>query len=71
MEPTREELMAQLEDAKRDLNRFTGGVDPAACVAAAQRITTLRLRLRDDAALISHFMQVAAQPPRLRRRRRN
>jgi len=69
-QPTREQLMAELEAAKRDMNRFLGGVDPDACAAAARRITELREKLRDNAGLVSHFIAVANQPPRPRRRRR-
>lgn len=66
----REKLMAELDGALAEQKRCMGGVDPAACVAAARRVTELRARLRDDPAFIVHLADVMAAPPRPPRRRR-
>jgi hypothetical protein len=51
----RETLTAELETAKAEQARCMGGVDPAGCVAAARRVTELRVKLVDDVAMAAHL----------------
>jgi len=66
----RDALTAELNAAKVEMSRCMGGVDPAGCVAAAARISELRLQLRDDTTMFAHFAAVMAAPKRVPARRR-
>lgn len=66
----RGQLIADLEGAIAEQRRCMGGVDPAACVTAARRVTELRAMLRNDPAFLSHLMSVMATPLRVPRRHR-
>jgi hypothetical protein len=71
METTqREALTAELDAAKLEMRRCMGGVDPAGCVAAAERVSVLRLQLRDNTAMFAHFARVMAAPKRVPARHR-
>lgn len=55
----RERAIEELKSAIREQSRCMGGVDPAGCVAASKRITSLRNALRDNRLLIEYVRAVA------------